>query len=282
MFFSKYIKIDAVETLTKTIQSRGIREQYQIQDVMFVKSGGVRNLLSQSKKFDMTNGKPIKTLGMYLSPSNEAGDKINTCHNATKICRVICLKNNGHMKYGENTRIQKTRFFYGYPMEFLNILIGEIVSGSQKAVNETVNVRLNGTSDIDWSIYINMPLLLADLSNVNGFYDYTKNPKYKPSEGYQITFSVSENTSLSEAQGIIKRGGSIAIVTSKTEHAELVALNYSKLINGDISDHRMQDPKGSIVLLIYKGKGATKAQRGTWDGFVKSQSFIEAILEGAK
>ena len=131
MFFSKYIKIDAVETLTKTIQSRGIREQYQIQDVMFVKSGGVRNLLSQSKKFDMTNGKPIKTLGMYLSPSNEAGDKINTCHNATKICRVICLKNNGHMKYGENTRIQKTRFFYGYPMEFLNILIGEIVSGSQ-------------------------------------------------------------------------------------------------------------------------------------------------------
>jgi len=280
----KYINIEAVRELENTITSKRIREEFSIRDVAFT-SRKMRQLFSaNSYKFDLKNGKKIVTKGVYLAPSNEAGKGINTCPNATKLCRSLCLIYSGQMKTGTapNSRVQKTRFFYGYPIQFLNKLIDEMFELGNEALfdGDILQIRLNGTSDIKWEKYLNMELLIQDVPQLTKFYDYTKNPSRDVnSDVYHLTYSLSERaSSLSQALDYLAKGQSVAVVTSKTEKAELLAHNNPYIIDGDLSDHRPQDPKGSIVLLSYKGKGATKKQRGTEDGFIKSKLFVESLI----
>ena len=281
---AKYIKIEAVEKLAQSKASRAIREDYSLRELAFNPSG-YRKLLSQgSYKFDKKDGKPIITKGMYLSPSNEAGYGINTCANATKECRAGCLIFTGQMKMKPaiNSRIMKTRFFYAYPEQFLDSLIDELFEAVKQASwdREIIQFRLNGTSDINWEKYLHLETLIKDIPACEIFYDYTKNPNRQVNRNhYHLTYSISDNSkSLSHGLDYLEKGQSVAVVTSKTEMKQLLEVGSKTFINGDKNDHRPQDPKSSIVLLSFKGKGATKAQRGTSKGFVKSAEYIIELL----
>lgn len=269
----------AISALMQSKPSIAIRAIYSPEELSLTKSGKTRRLFSnQSHKFDMKNGKKIITKGMYLAPSDEAGYGINTCKNATKICRGVCLKYTGKLALPVNAepRILKTRYFYAYPIQFLNQLIDEMKKAaiSAEKKGETIQFRLNGTSDINWENYLHMDRLIEDIPALTKFYDYTKNPSRSVNpDHYHLTFSISDRkSSITTGLEYLEKGQSVAVVTSKTEKAAV--MESGLFVDGDLSDHRPQDPKGSIVLLAFKGKGATKHQRGTDDGFIKSAASI--------
>jgi len=70
----------------------------------------------------------------------------------------------------------------------------------------------------------------------------------------------------------LEAGYSVAVVLHESEKQLALKLD-GPIVDGDKSDHRPQDPKGSIVLLRSKGK-ARKSQ----SGFIKPASFIRGLV----
>ena len=247
---------------------------------MTTPKGNPRKLTATtSHKFDMRNGTKIETMGMYLGPSTEAGLGINTCSNSGD-CKNMCLITTGQLVTGAaaSSRIEKTRAFYAYPIQFLTQLLSEIADESGRAFRrgDQFQYRANGTSDIFWERYIKMESFVASVAGFDGFYDYTKNGKRRLKNippSYHLTFSVDEKTnSFSNAIAYLEAGYSVAVVLHESEKQLALKLD-GPIVDGDKSDHRPQDPKGSIVLLRSKGK-ARKSQ----SGFIKPASFIRGLV----
>ena len=121
--------------------------------------------------------KGYRTAIMYLAPSNVSGAG-NTCTSASKGCRNSCLylSGRGRMNPIQEARINKTKFFFDNPEEFLLQLEKEttaFIKSSDKK-NLIPCERLNGTSDVKWE-----ELLFDDGLNIFQkfpelqFYDYT-------------------------------------------------------------------------------------------------------------
>ena len=271
---AKYINTEATEAFTAPHRKK--LDGYTYKDLAYT-GQGIRALLSKSShKFDMQNGKQIITKGMYLSPSDEMSrvlkiKPINTCPNATKTCRAGCLIFTGRMKFKTSIscRVKKTALFYKFPIEFLDQLIDEIFSEDRIAFREgnQLQIRLNGTSDIPWENFINMSLLIKDMRALNMFYDYTKSPTRNTDPNYKLTFSVSGKTTMDQMLTALQ-SGSIAIVVDPKSHKALTKLESPYVIDGDLSDHRPQDPIGSIVILKLKGKRSENTP------FVKNTEFV--------
>ena len=120
-------------------------------------------------------------------------------------------------------------------------------------------IRLNGTSDLDWSD------LIASLPNVQ-FYDYTK--VFKRLErntlpNYHLTFSASfksENT-IQQTKEAVKRKYNVAIPLNTKEckgefkRPTALVINSKKesVQNFDITDLRFLDKPSSIGTLTRKG-----------------------------
>ena len=114
-------------------------------------------------------------------------------------------------------------------------------------------VRLNGTSDIDWNIHG----LYNEFKQVK-FYDYTKiykralkyvNGAYP--KNYHLTYSLNEDNK-QKASYILKRGGNISAVFRDKKLPK--RFKNFRVIDGDKSDLRFNDPKNIIVGLYAKGR----------------------------
>ena len=143
---------------------------------------------------------------------------------------------------------------------------------------------MNGTSDIMWERFIYIDLFCASVNGMDQFYDYTKHSKLRITNKsgwplcYHLTFSVDEKeTSKKNALAYLAMGFSVAIVMKDDEKNRLLSLNHHRIIDGDLSDHRPQDPKGSIVLL--RTKGALRTQD---TDFVKSFDWVLSFLGAAE
>lgn len=286
---SIYINEKAV--LEYTAKVRKNLTEYTYKELAYT-GQGIRQLLSKaSHKFEMTNGKEIVTKGMYLSPSDEMSTvlgikKFTTCGNETKLCRSACLKNTGKMtfKTSINARVMRTALFYAYPIEFLDALIDEIFSedriSSQKGFN--LQVRLNGTSDIPWENFINMGVLIQDTRALKCFYDYSKWKTRQSTEHYKLIYSVAENSKIEDVLEFLALG-SIAVVVDAKSHKNLIELKSPYIIDGDISDHRPQDPIGSIVILKFK-PSTKKKENNEKDhtGFIKNSNWVKNLIEEFK
>lgn len=208
-----------------------------------------------------TNSKTVKgdseealTAIMYLSPHTSAGFG-NTCSRASEGCKKHCLytSGKGNLPSVKKARERKTALFFEDHSTFKEYLYDDLVLFNTYINQENIKgfVRLNGTSDIDWSkIKINKVTLFELFPDIM-FYDYTKdfsrvNNEY---DNYHITYSKTEDTSIEDVRDITQNNNNVAIVFDKVPNE----WEGIEVIDGDVNDLRPEDVSGVIVGLKAKG-----------------------------
>jgi hypothetical protein len=198
---------------------------------------------------------------LHLSPSNVSG-VINTCPRASKGCRLTCLNTAGRGQFTsiQLARIRKTVMLKQQPDVFRRLLIKDLEAVRRKALKERKQavVRLNGTSDLDWSIQLGINLF-REFPDIQ-FYDYTKvisrleSPRPK---NYYLIFSRSE-VNKRDWVSAIKLGVNVAVVFQSKTLPKVYA--GRPVLSGDDHDFRFLDrqakskAQGYIVGLLAKGK----------------------------
>jgi hypothetical protein len=227
-----------------------------------------------------TNAKTVKgqkygflTAVLYLAPADLASTperKINLCSMAELAkCKDPCLFTAGRAAFTPSiirARINKTHYFLFDRAAFMKHAVREIRKLIRRAqrMGLTLLVRMNGTSDIHWESialtvdgvdYANIMEVFPDVQ----FYDYSKIPaRFAPShelpKNYDLTFSYS---GVSQFQKYVERakdaGARMAVVFSDRNRMPQT-FDGMTVVDGDDSDIRHLDPKGSTVALYAKGR----------------------------
>lgn len=206
---------------------------------------------------------------VYLAPANLSGYEV--CAWRSPQCTGFCLNTSGRGAFNSTqiARITKTKALFADRQAFVLRLNKEIKALKKRAIKNNMEscVRLNGTSDLDWTDVITQ-------NPDTQMYDYTKSPirmrQYlagKLPKNYHVTFSLSENN-LADALDFLKQGGNVAVVFSTKKGEALPSTwNGVKVVDGDESDLRFLDDKGVVVGL--RGKG--KARKGKTGGFIQPE-----------
>lgn len=199
---------------------------------------------------------------IYLAPAKTSG--YNVCSHSTKECRLGCLATSGRagmelMSGGDrikNARIKKTKLFYEQPEFFMAWLVAEIKVAQAKAERDGFffSVRLNGTSDIDWqNVRFNGQNIFEIFPDVL-FYDYTKNASkfINLAPNYHLTLSYT-GRNWESCKTMLRNGHNVAIVFNVKKVSELPETYEGfNVINGDLTDYRIDDAKGIIIGLKWK------------------------------
>ena len=205
-----------------------------------------------------------RILRLNLAPYNLSGYQV--CPMASQGCASACLHTAGNpvfQKQKDKGRINRTRYYMQDRTGFLKQLFKELVNFEKWCTkNSYIPVcRLNTTSDISWEIFE----IFEKFPNIN-FYDYTKIQKralkfargeYPPN--YHLTYSLNEDN-YDKAMQVLNEGGNIAVVFRKDLPETFAG---RKVVNGDLHDLRLLDPKNVVVGLKAKGKAKTD-----YSGFV--------------
>ena len=186
---------------------------------------------------------------LYLAPAKISGYEV--CPRRSAGCTEACLYTAGMGKFSnvQQARIKKTKQFFEDRDNFLMQLRKDITALVRKAkkTNMTPAVRLNGTSDIEWTRFG----IMEEFPDVQ-FYDYTKvlNRLKQPiPKNYHITFSKSEDNEM-ECRWALNLGFNVAVVFNKLPETYFAR----PVISGDETDVRFEDARGVIVGLTAKGK----------------------------
>lgn len=220
-----------------------------------------KKLLSPGATNAKTAKNTYKTFILYLAPHKQNSKGVNICPQASKGCAAACLFTAGRGKFSnvQNARINKTEYYLNDKERFILQLAGELTKINTQAAkkNETVLIRLNGTSDLDFIALLKKYAQVDALEFSNLiFYDYTKIlgkvKKYLGSDKYILTYSRAENN---EAQALeaLSLGANVSAVFNGP------LPNYYKgfkVVDGDISDNVMIENRG--VILGLRAKGAAK------------------------
>jgi hypothetical protein len=214
-------------------------------------------LLTSSPKIEKNDidGRYLSAI-MYLWPG---GEKI--CPSASKGCLASCLVTSGMGRFDSVKAARKARrkFWLTSREKFLDQLRKEMWEHCKKArkLGRIPLIRLNGTSDINWEFYVDMPFF----GNVHHaiFYDYTKVPQRyqayidgKLPSNYHLVFSRSEENCEIAAR-FWQDGHTIVKVCSPTLKTKWLS-DYATCVDGDLNDLAFEHPKGSIILLKEKGR----------------------------
>ncbi|AZS08289.1 hypothetical protein PBI_IRONMAN_89 [Mycobacterium phage IronMan] len=181
----------------------------------------------------------------------------NLCPMASKGCAAACLSRSGQSGMPAQQRAQavRTAMLISHPV-LSGLLIGDEL---RKALRRhgRINLRLNTTSDIRWELVA--PEMITKLSGAGVLmYDYTA---WSPSDrdessDYSLTFSAKEpsHTSDEYLQGILTNGGNVAMPFDTARGKALPETWQGfRVIDGDKSDERRNDPRGVVVGLRAKG-----------------------------
>lgn len=221
--------------------------------------GGVN---SSAKIIKNAKVSKVNTYCIYLAPANLSG--FNTCSHSTPECRMGCLNTSGRAGMEQiagktmtvNCRNKKSRLLFEQTSFFMQWLIAEIQAKQALSHKKGMEfaVRLNGTSDIDWSeILVNNKTIFELFPDIQ-FYDYTKNPnKFKNiAKNYHLTMSYTgRNWQVCEM--LLQQGFNVAVVFDVKRNKTLpTEFNGYKVVNGDLTDYRPLDGKGVIVGLRWK------------------------------
>lgn len=210
-------------------------------------------LLSTSAKLEKSQNDTWLNYVMYLEPSV---DYKTLCAGSSKGCKASCLVNSGMMRMPKQTsaRIERTRLYLDDRAAFMTKLVGELRSAIKRATkaNKRLAVRLNGTSDLDWSsVYMLFPEIQ--------FYEYTKRVQLvralEPMQNVHVTLSATEKTTTDRIKIVTDLGTNVALV-----FADKVPESYKgfKVVDGDKHDRRFEDSSGVIVGLKLKGTNKAK------------------------
>ncbi len=194
---------------------------------------------------------------LYMINADISG--INVCPAHSDGCKKSCLQMSGRNIKGKNrsimlARLRRTLIFHMNSEYFFDLLIRDIkkMEADASFYNSTIAVRLNGTSDMDYTKHRHKGKTIFEWFPKTIFYDYTKVAsrllKEKP-ENYHLTFSASENN-LNLCYKILRNGLNVAVVF-RNELPE-TWLSHS-VIDGDTHDLRFLDPSPCIIGLRAKG-----------------------------
>jgi len=240
-------------------------------------------LINVDSSTKIEKGKKLKiaTGILYLKPADLVAVK-TLCPTAQLMgCKKDCLESSGQlgMTTADNAKVKRTIMMLLNPEQFQHELKREILKHSKK-YGESLAIRLNGTSDIDFSdIIASMP--------DQQFYDYTKvyaRVLKNKLPNYDLTFSGSANNSksLQMTARAISAGYRtvLAVNTAETkgEYKLPSKLGDIPLINMDDTDVRFKDDSNAVGVL--KRKGSNKGQRAVdelQDGFFFNQSNINKL-----
>ena len=186
---------------------------------------------------------------LYLAPAKLSGYEV--CPKRSKGCTDACLYTAGMGAFStvQQARKNKTLMFFEQREAFMAQLHKDIKSLKKKAakLGMTPAVRLNGTSDIEWT-----RTGIMDAFPEIQFYDYTKVlnrlTKERPAN-YHITFSKNEANSV-ECFLALKLGYNVAVVFDRLPTEWM----GHQVQDGDDTDARFLDPKGYVIGLKAKGK----------------------------
>ena len=185
--------------------------------------------------------------GLSLLPADLSG--VNVCSFSTAGCRAGCLVSAGRGRFDSvsNGRRWRTNLLAEHPDTFIRLLAHELRQLETKH-GKKLAVRLNVLSDLRFERIA--PDLFREFANVQ-FYDYSKFPasarKNLP-ENYYLTGSYSErNTSVKK---LLATYPTVAVVFDKSLPDTYQGV---RVIDGDATDDRFNDPNGTIVGLRAKG-----------------------------
>ena len=197
---------------------------------------------------------------LYLAPAEQSG--YNVCPGSTAECREACLTESGHNRIDvkknaiNKARIKKTKLFFEHREFFMGWLVTEINKARNDAFAKgyTFSVRLNGTSDIQPTLFKFNGKVIFDVFNEVTFYDYTKVAnrfkllnKYS---NYDLTYSFSGYNMLQSLELLSEKKGRVAMVF-EGKQLPTSFMGY-KVIDGDEYDMRYLDEQGVIVGLKFK------------------------------
>jgi hypothetical protein len=177
------------------------------------------------------------------------------CPHRSAGCELACLNSAGRGAFStvQAARLKKTLSFFKDKSAFIADIKKDITALIKKAKKKGMLpcVRLNGTSDIPWH---NMDIM-QKFPEVP-FYDYTPNRARmldyldgKLPSNYSLTFSRKEDNE-GACEEIMERGGNVAAVFKTMPKT----WKGAPCFDGDQSDLRFLDPKGSVIALKAKGK----------------------------
>lgn len=190
---------------------------------------------------------------LYLAPARLSG--YETCPMRSIGCTNACLNTAGMGIFSnvQQARIAKTKMFFEEREKFLPLLKKDITALVKQAKKENFlpAVRLNGTSDIEWTRF----KIMEEFPDVQ-FYDYTKILKHltKDIPNYHITFSKNEMND-DDCKKALDLGYNVAVVFNTKKGEELPKeWNGYPVYDGDLSDVRFYDPGNHVIGLRAKGE----------------------------
>ena len=213
--------------------------------------------INASTKIEKGQKINVNTAILYLAPDTTVTNK-TICPNASRNgCSNDCLASSGRlgMINGQLAQIRRT-LYYLYHNESFMIQLQNEIDKYHKKYGDTLAVRLNGTSDLNWAEFIaNNPKIQ--------FYDYSKHRNMivkNKNKNHHYTFSGSmySDYSRKELTKAVNSGLNIALAfnTKGTKKDTLripKKLFNKKLVDFDVTDVRFKDKKGSIGYLKRKG-----------------------------
>jgi hypothetical protein len=274
-------EINQSKLLTKSAKQWAIKNWHYLTKV----NTPLINVNSSSK---IAKGKKINLLTaiLYLKPADMVSTK-TLCAGADLFgCKKDCLESSGQlgMKAGDNAKIKRTILFLLRQNEFMETMRSEILAHQKTAERKKQKfaVRLNGTSDIDFSSFI------ESMPNIT-FYDYSKvffRLKKNNLKNYDLTFSGSAKSKkvLAITARAIKAGFRtvLAMNTAETkgEYKLPNKLDLIPLINMDDTDARFLDDLSAVGVLARKGSNKEQRQKDeTRNNFFFNQSTINQLGE---
>jgi len=210
------------------------------------------------------NSKTIKSdlASDYLTAIAYLQPNYSTCtFSKMAKCDVACLNTAGRggMNNVQLVRHDRTKCYYEHPelfMELLHVEISQHIRRCKKHFRLCA-IRLNGTSDIDWSI-------VAKRYPQVQFYDYTKDlgrvRKWDYPSNYHVTLSWSgaSKVYMKRCLELMELHPQLNVAIVFRDNATVQSLLGKTLfdrtiIDGDKTDLRFLDPVSCIVALWAKG-----------------------------
>lgn len=229
-----------------------------------------QGLLTKSVK-TKKGDKIAQTYVMYMQPADKVAVNTLCAMAGPSGCKAPCLISSGHlgMDAGQRKATWRTLLFLVKPDLFSQLLRAEIegLAAFHGAMDEALYIRLNGTSDIDFSDFI------GSMPHVE-FYDYTKllsRVRKNTLSNYDLTFSGSMYSPASRAalRKAVTRGHRIAVAFN-TKNAKADTLEVPEgLADFDKTDLRPLD--GPVIGALTR-KGSSAAERRADD--VDSSFFV--------
>lgn len=192
-------------------------------------------------------------VGLELLPDGLSG--VNLCVGAGA-CKLSCIAftgtgniltykrlYEGGMPNALKAKCKRTKLFLEDREFFMDVLDIELGASKRYAdlKGATMAVRLNTTSDVDWTEF------MESHPNIQ-FYSYTKVFNRKALPNHHVTYSASEKTSVATIKKLVAKGNNVAMIFHKVPHE----WNGIPVIDGDKTDNRYEDASGVIVGLKYK------------------------------